>query len=403
MYTRYAAALSAADAAAQKDDAACLARLQAAAASAAVLRPSRLAELPSASPAVRSRALGAVVGAACADAASMSTHWVYDTAKLCAMVSGRDAAFLDPPADAFYKYQLGSPSPYGQQAAALLHSLVETGGFSPEAYAARTFATFGAPAFTAGGGYLDGSTKGFLRAVRAGAGWPDCGVPDDQANAVARLPPLVAAYAGDRQLLTAVEQMVRVTQNSDIAVAWGTAAARVLEAVILGAKPADAVGLAIRQLRDPARARPGELDAQVADAMDAAVALAGATHADAVTQLGRNCHLPGSAQSPMHATLTTTRRDDGASAYQAAVMDTILQARACFAATALLHCAHATLMRRAAATPRAPALWAPASARRTAWTRCLLRGVPSFRSMRSRWSAPKRCSRCATSAADVRV
>lgn len=326
MYARYAAALSAADAAAQKDDAACLARLQAAAASAAVLRPSRLAA------AVRARALGAVVGAACADAASMSTHWVYDVAALNAMVAasvGRDAAFLDPPADAFYKYPLGSPSPYGQQAAALLHSLVETGGFSPEAYAACTFATFGAPAFTAGGGYLDGSTKGFLRAVRAGAGWPDCGVPDDQANAVARLPPLVAAYAGDPQLLPAVEQMVCVTQNSDIAVAWGTAAARVLEAVILGATPADAVGLAIRQLRDPARARPGELDAQVADAMDAAVALAGATHADAVTQLGRNCHLPGSAQSPMHATLTTTRRDDGAGAYQAAVLDTILQARAC--------------------------------------------------------------------------
>jgi hypothetical protein len=328
MYARYAAALSAADAAAQKDDAACLARLQAAAAAAAVLRPSRLAELPRASAAVRSRALGAVVGAACADAASMSTHWVYDMAKLDALVAGRDAAFLDPPADAFYQYKLGSPSPYGQQAAALLHSLVETGGFSPEAYAARTFATFGAPAFTAGGGYLDGSTKGFLRAVRAGAGWPDCGVPDDQANAVARLPPLVAAFAGDPALLTAVERMVRVTQNSDIAVAWGTAAARVLEAVILGAQPVDAVGVAIRQLRDPARAHPGALDAQVADAMDAAVALAGATHADAVTQLGRNCHLPGSAQSPMHATLAQ-RRDDGAGAYQAAVMDTILQARAC--------------------------------------------------------------------------
>jgi len=321
MYARYAAALSAADAAAQADDTTCLARLQAAAAAAPVLRPSRLAA------AVRARAVGAVVGAACADGASMPTHWVYDMTKLAAMVAGRDAAFLEPPADAFYKYPVGSASPYGQQAATLLYSLVESGGFSPEAYAARNFATFGAPEFVAAGGYLDGSSKGFLRAVRAGAGWPGCGVPDDQANAVARLPPLVAAFAGDERLLPAVERMVRVTQDSDVAAAWGMAAARVLEAVILGAAPADAVGVALSQLRDPARVHPGALDAHVADAMEVAVSLAGVPHADAVSQLGRNCHLPGSAQSPMHA-LIAQRLETGAAAYQAAVMDTILQARA---------------------------------------------------------------------------
>lgn len=159
--------------------------------------------------------------------------------------------------------------------------------------------------------------------MRAGAGWPHCGVPDDQANAVARLPPLVAAFAGDANLLPAVERMVRVTQDSDLAAAWGTAAARVLEAVILGAQPADAVRGAIGQLRDPGRAHPGALDAQIADAMDAAVVLAGAPHADAVAQLGRNCHLPGSAQSPLHAVLVA--RPDSAGAYREAVMDTILQ------------------------------------------------------------------------------
>ena len=261
----------------------------------------------------------------------MPTHWVYDMTKLAAMVAGRDAAFLEPPADAFYKYPVGSASPYGQQAATLLHSLVESGGFSPEAYAARNFATFGAPEFVAAGGYLDGSSKGFLRAVRAGAGWPGCGVPDDQANAVARLPPLVAAFAGDARLLPAVESMVRVTQDSDVAAAWGMAAARVLEAVILGATPADAVGIAIRQLRDPARAHPGAMDAQVADAMDAAVSLEGVSHAEAVSKLGRNCHLPGSAQSPMHA-LMTQRPETGAATYQAAVLDTILQVRFCLPA-----------------------------------------------------------------------
>jgi hypothetical protein len=121
--------------------------------------------------------------------------------------------------------------------------------FSPEAYAAHNFDVFGAPSFAASGGYLDGSTKGFVLAVRTGAAWPGCGVDDAQANCVARLPPMVAAFAGDAALLPAVANMIRVTQNSDAAVAWGTAAARVLEKVILGETPAAAVSATIAALQ----------------------------------------------------------------------------------------------------------------------------------------------------------
>ena len=305
----------------------------------------------------------------------MSTHWVYEMAALGAMVAGRDAAFLDPPADAFYSYPLGSPSPYGQQARALLSSLVDARGcvaqlacvpqllvsrtppgrhgrsFSPEAYAARNFEVFGAPSFAASGGYLDGSTAGFVRAVRSGASWPRCGVDDAQANCIARLPPLVAAFAGDAALLPTVADMIRTTQDSPAAVAWGAAAARVLEAVILGAPPAQAVQAAIAAMQartpaycllacqharafdhascvqDPARAFRTEQDAEVAAAMAAAAAMAGAPHADAVTQLGRNCHLPGALQSPVHALVAVRSPAAGMNEYQAAVMDTILQAR----------------------------------------------------------------------------
>jgi ADP-ribosylglycohydrolase len=193
--------------------------------------------------AVRRRAVAAVVGAACADAASMGLHWVYDMEKMRALTGGREAsaAFHEPPADAFYTYPSGMPSPHGQQTAALLHSLVETRGFSAAAYAARNFEAFGID-FEAQGGYLDASTRGFLREVRNGAAWPGAtGVDDWQANCIARLPPIVAAFAGDAMLLPRVEEALRVTQNSDVAVAWGTAAARVLEGVILGATPVQAV------------------------------------------------------------------------------------------------------------------------------------------------------------------
>ena len=72
MYARYQAALSQADAAASMDDAAATTRLAAATAAAVVRRPARFAQLPASAggaAALRARVVGAVVGAACADAA----------------------------------------------------------------------------------------------------------------------------------------------------------------------------------------------------------------------------------------------------------------------------------------------------------------------------------------------
>lgn len=57
----------------------------------------------------------------------------------------------------------------------------------------------------------DRSTKSFLRRYAAGAVPPLTGSADDQANAFARLPPLVALYAGAQreELVAAVERMIR--------------------------------------------------------------------------------------------------------------------------------------------------------------------------------------------------
>lgn len=57
----------------------------------------------------------------------------------------------------------------------------------------------------------DRSTKSFLRRYAAGALPPATGAPDDQANCFARLPPLVALYAGAgcRELLGAAERAIR--------------------------------------------------------------------------------------------------------------------------------------------------------------------------------------------------
>jgi hypothetical protein len=143
---------------------------------------------------------------------------------------------------------------------------------------------------------------------------PHTGCEDGQANAVSRLPPLLAALAGDERLLPCVAEMVAVTQSDAPARAAALAAARVLEACILGsaATPADAVAAVADQLADMA----GE--GEMADGFRLVLAMRGSSHADAVSTLGRNCHLPGNLWSTLHA-LVACR------SYADAVRDTIRQ------------------------------------------------------------------------------
>ncbi|KAL4451369.1 hypothetical protein ABPG77_009441 [Micractinium sp. CCAP 211/92] len=192
----------------------------------------------------RCRAINAVLGAALGDAAACSCQWVYSEPAMAALAvsaaeRGTGLEFFDPPQCPFFSYPLGSPSPYFEQAAVLLRSLVEAGRLDLTHYAAAVFAAFG-PGYA---GYRDRSTKNFLRRYAAGAAPPLTGTVDDQANAFARLPPLVALHAGAErgELVAAVERMIRVTQNDPVAVAYGTAAALILEAVVQGANVAAAV------------------------------------------------------------------------------------------------------------------------------------------------------------------
>lgn len=86
-----------------------------------------------------------------------------------------------------------------------------------------------------------------------------------------------------------------------------------------GATPHDAVHATIDALRDPDRSFHTAHDAEVADAMVAACLLSTSSPAGAITTLGRNCHLPGCFQAPIHALVCA------APAYETAVTNTILQ------------------------------------------------------------------------------
>lgn len=63
---------------------------------------------------------------------------------------------------------------------------------------------------------------------------PESGADDMQLPAVSKLPPLVACYAGQDELMAQVEAAVRATNHNDDAVAWARCAARLLEKLFLG-------------------------------------------------------------------------------------------------------------------------------------------------------------------------
>jgi ADP-ribosylglycohydrolase len=187
------------------------------------------------------------------------------------------------------------------------------------------------------------TAQAFLRTYGRGLRPPATGADDAQADCIARLAPLVAAYAGDDRLMQLVSAATRVTQGAPTAVAWACAAAAVLERLLQGATAAAAVADTVQELRQQHELQQGgwssgvragmmqqqgaatcvdnqssllllrpragrmpidaQLAAEVADHMHRVLQLRDVPHAEAVEQLGRNCHLPNSCQTPLHAVL----------------------------------------------------------------------------------------------------
>lgn len=92
-------------------------------------------------------------------------------------------------------------------------------------------------------------TQAFLRTYGRGIRPPATGADDAQADAIARLAPLVALFAGDARLMQLTAAVTRVTQDTPTAVAWACAGAGVLERLLLGVGAAAAVQATVHELR----------------------------------------------------------------------------------------------------------------------------------------------------------
>lgn len=247
------------------------------------------------------------MGGFLADAAVMPLHWIYDTAEIANKVdtiADGDPAFFSPPVSPFYTYPEGENTPYGQQTRVYLSALASSSTLpqiEPVALQNAYYAYYGpenAPchdrqtAEHQSGCYWDGSTKKFVANYEDGQRWPHVGAIDSQANAIAHMVPAVAVLAGEEGMLAEVEKVIRVTQDTDDAVAFGLAAARVLRAAILGSSPLGAVQAAVAELQDPLREHPMNEDAALAEGLQSVLDQIDEPNIDVVHSIGQACEYP---------------------------------------------------------------------------------------------------------------
>uniref|UniRef100_A0A3Q3B2B7 Selenoprotein J n=1 Tax=Kryptolebias marmoratus TaxID=37003 RepID=A0A3Q3B2B7_KRYMA len=234
---------------------------------------------------VADRAVGAVIGAAVADAAAQPMHWIYSADRLKDVLADLEPCpeFRPESANPFYQRTTGEQTCYGDQAYVLLDSLSRCEGLDVNDLTRRFYKFFGPgtaydlplndpyrkkggpkAVLPIDGPWRNASLKAFIRNVDAGREETGCDV-DRQIDGVAKLAPVVAMFAGRPEMLEKVEAATRVTQSDDLCVAVTLTAARFLERFILNGPDPNALDAVLAQLNDPDRRNPQELDQVVVE------------------------------------------------------------------------------------------------------------------------------------------
>lgn len=116
-----------------------------------------------------------------------------------------------------------------------------------------------------------------------GKRFPECGSSDEQVDGCCKVAPVVALFAGHPDMLTTVDKVVRVTQNTDVASGFACGFARVLEKLVLGTASSlnEALCAAEAELLDAGRPVKMLVDADVAANLGRVMGeFSGLAHAD---------------------------------------------------------------------------------------------------------------------------
>lgn len=142
--------------------------------------------------------------------------------------------------------------------------------------------------------------KASLQNYQAGKRYPHVGANDTQGNAIVHMVPIVAALAGKPGMLGEVEKLIRVTQDTDKAVAFGLAGARVLSKVIGGSSLLQAVQSTAEDLKDPTREHPNSEDMALASGLEKMLGQLDRPTIDVTKEVGQSCDYPFGLWSGSH-------------------------------------------------------------------------------------------------------
>lgn len=231
---------------------------------------------------IAQRAETALLASTIFDSAAMPLHWEYNTALIAQKVGSGNPEFYSPPLNLWYKGVLGGNTPYGQQALSYLKVGGSSTGFTPSAVQDAVWELYNPSVCPGpnGGWYLDASTKEFVQNYQSGARYPHSGGNDNQADAATHAIIVTALLGGNTTLLLdTLEPVIRVTQDTSDAAAFGSAAARLFEKVLVYnySSPLEALLDTIADLRNPSRHHPYMEDDALATMLEKAATAASST------------------------------------------------------------------------------------------------------------------------------
>lgn len=189
--------------------------------------------------------IAAILGALIADSATLGLHWIYDPKRIAEIEASKGLVFLQPDASHYAGIKgyfahggkaAGESTGYGEVCLLMLQHLVKHGNFNRIEYQTEYRAYFGP-----GGtfiGYIDSPTRLTLHTLLPldPAAFPVIsGADDDQFLSLAALPALVATHTDTLEvLMKRVDEMVRVTNNNDLAVTAAQCSAAALFEILHG-------------------------------------------------------------------------------------------------------------------------------------------------------------------------
>lgn len=176
------------------------------------------------------------------DAATMPLHWIYNQDTILEKIgthqfSAHDASFYPTPSCPYYSYPFGVYSPYGDESIPLFRSLACVGSYDCKDVASNMFNFFSAyPDKTPEKDYngrLSHVPKVFVEARGSGKSWEECSSDDFQATGIAKVPLIVARYAGSPELIPTIESMVQILQKNQLSIECSVLVGLLLERILL--------------------------------------------------------------------------------------------------------------------------------------------------------------------------